>query len=295
MPGRTGSMLLAFTLAIVAGGATSTLAAETVEDEGLEAMLEDAAAAARQGDVEKAVGLAQQAAEKYPDRAPAWSMLAELHAAQGRHDLAVTDYDKLVALQPTRGEFYNRRGAEQFKGARIEESIADFDKYIELVPSAEPGHWMRGISYYYARRYDDGRRQFEGYQTVDDNDVENAVWRYLCMARAEGVDEARAKILKIGRDTRVPMMQVYDLFRGTIQPDEVLAAAREGDPTEDMLNERLFYAYLYLGLYYEAAGDKEQALAHIARAADEHRIGHYMWHVARVHAERLRKPASKPD
>jgi len=49
------------------------------------------------------------------------------------------------------------------------------------------------------------------------------------------------------------------------------------------LNERLFYAYLYIGLYYEAAGDKKQSRENIGRAL-EHIVNDYMGDVARVHA-----------
>jgi hypothetical protein len=66
--------------------------------------------------------------------------------------------------------------------------------------------------------------------------------------------------------------------------------AREGgDP--DKLTQQLFYAHLYLGLYYETEGNKQLALEHVTKAADNHRITHYMWDVARVHRDILRKNA----
>ena len=112
------------------------------------------------------------------------------------------------------------------------------------------------------------------------------------MARADGVAKAREQMLKIGDDRRVPMREVYSLYAGKITPDDVLAAARSGKPTPAQLNERLFYAHLYVGLYYEAAGDKAKASEHITKAAEKHKIGHYMWDVARVHAERLASEAA---
>jgi lipoprotein NlpI len=176
----------------------------------------------------------------------------------------------------------------------IEESIADFDRFIRLKPEQEPWHWKRGISYYYAGRWDEGKRQFEGYQTVDDNDVENAVWRYLCMARSSGVPAARDALLKIKQDPRVPMREIYALYAGKAQPADVLAAAQAGSPSEDQLNSRLFYAHLYLGLFYEVAGDTALAKEHLVTAAEKHKIGHYMWNVADVHARRLTKAQEKP-
>jgi hypothetical protein len=53
-------------------------------------------------------------------------------------------------------------------------------------------------------------------------------------------------------------------------------------------NRQLFYAHLYLGIYYEVAGDKTKALEHLT-LAEKGRISHYMGDVAHVHAELLRK------
>jgi lipoprotein NlpI len=203
-------------------------------------------------------------------------------------EAALTDLDKSIVSDPKPAELYDRRGSVQFQLGHIEESIADFDRFLAIRPDQKRRHWKRGISYYYAGRYEDGRQQFEGYQTVDSSDVENAVWRYLCMARESGVKKARAEILPIRGDRRVPMSEIYELFAGKATPDDVLRAARADDPPAERLNERLFYAELYLGLYYESEGDARRAAEHINQAADKHKIGHYMWDVARVHADRLR-------
>jgi lipoprotein NlpI len=204
-------------------------------------------------------------------------------------DKALSLAEKAVKLDPRAASAYQMRGIVHFKLGHIAPSIADFDKAIELEPKRKAGHWQRGISYYYAGRFEDGRRQFEGYQTVDANDVENAVWRYLCMARKEKVARARADMLKIGKDARVPMREIYELFLGRLKPADVLAAAKAGNAAKDKLDAQLFYAHLYIGLYFETEGNKKKALEHIAIAADDYPIGDYMWDVARVHRELLRK------
>ena len=211
---------------------------------------------------------------------------ARLYAAAAEHTLAIADYDALLGLDPSRAEAYDERGSQHFMLGDIAKSIDDFDAFIKLRPDEEQRHWKRGISYYYAKRYDDGRRQFEGYQTFDDNDVENAVWRYLCMARGTSVEAARSSILKIKRDTRVPMMEIHALYSGQAQPEDLMKAVHAGSPDPPALNARLFYAHLYLGLYYEVAGDAERAREHILAARD-HKIDHYMWNVADVHARMM--------
>jgi lipoprotein NlpI len=83
-------------------------------------------------------------------------------------------------------------------------------------------------------------------------------------------------------DRRVPLMKVYAVYRGEATPDDVLTAAREGNPSETELRHRLFYAHLYLALYFEANSDEESAKRHM-RLAHEQKISHYMWDVADVH------------
>src|SRR6202051_3677601 len=103
---------------------------------------------------------------------------------------------------------YIQKGMEHFRMAHIPQSVDDFDRAIQLDPAQAPYLWQRGISLYYAGRYDDGRKQFELHQTVNGNDVENAAWRDLCMARAKGVKAAREALMPIDQDGRGPVEQV---------------------------------------------------------------------------------------
>jgi lipoprotein NlpI len=212
---------------------------------------------------------------------------AQRHEARREHAQAIADYDRILKLRPHWADGYNLRGAEHFKLAHIGQSVADFDRAIQLDPAQAPYNWQRGISLYYAGRYEDGRKQFELHQTVNGNDVENAVWRYLCMARAGTIESARASMLPIQQDSRVPMMEIYKLYKGNAGVDDVLKAAATGDPPADGLRARLFYAYLYIGLYDEVGGDRKAAREYLKRAADQ-RVDHYMGDVARVHLELLK-------
>jgi lipoprotein NlpI len=233
------------------------------------------------------------AAAAEPTDARGYLRRARLYDAQQKYDEAVADLDKCLQLDPNNAEAYDLRGSEQFKRGKIAESLADFDAFLKLRPEEAPGHWKRGITLYYLGRFDDGRKQFQAYEKKDTNDVENAVWHFLCAARVDGIEKARASILKIGKDTRVPMMQVYELYKGNLKPSDVLAAAEAGDVPAAQRKERLFYAHLYLGLYDDVQGDKKRALEHVDLATGKYRIGHYMGDVARVHADLLRKDAKE--
>ena len=176
------------------------------------------------------------------------------------------------------------RAVADFRNGRITESVAAFDALAQLLPDRAPGLWQRGIALYYAGRYQDCRAQFESHRTVNPNDVENAAWHFACVARGETPGKARAALLPVGPDSRKPMREIYQMLRGALTPEQVLAAA--GGQLESE-----FYAHLYLGLYFEALGNSGRALEHItAAAADRYAAaGGFMHTVARVHLELLRK------
>ncbi len=277
----TLSMILAL------GMAASGLRAE---EPTLAQLLSQARSAYRSGDPARAVSLATRAVERDPQNPRGFYVRGWLHEMQGRHRRAIADYDAVVKLDPNAVEVYNRRGSEHFKLGHIESSIADFDRAIELEPNQEPYHWQRGISYYYAGLYRKGRAQFQSHQQVNANDVENAVWHFLCGARLDGVGQARQALLNIQGDPRVPMMEIYRLFKGEGTINEVIRAARSGDSDPEVRHRQLFYAHLYLGLYHEAMGDEAEARRNLVLAAERYPVKHYMGDVARVHADRLRQP-----
>ena len=210
---------------------------------------------------------------------------ARIHEEMEAHQKALADFNETIRLNPKVALAYQHRGSEHFKLGHIRESISDFERFLELSPDQAPHHWQRGISYYYAGQFQKGRAQFELHQTVNPNDVENAVWHFLCVARHENIGKARAALMPITGDSRPPMMQIHALFAGKGSVEKVLAAA-----TDDTAR---FYAYLYLGLYFEALGDRAKSRDYIQRAAKEAPKKNYMGDVARVHAAQLEKSASK--
>ena len=272
--------LFSWLLASVALGLMPSLWA----NEGAEEILKEAQSAFEQGDARKALAFVEKALKVEPDHPQALYFSGRLHDSLRQFDRAIADFSALLRLQPKAANIFQLRGSAAFKLGKIGESIADFDKEIELVPDREPYHWQRGISYYYAEKFEQGRRQFESHRAVNANDVENAVWHYLCVARSTGVSTARDSFIPITQDRRIPMMKIHALFAGKEKPDAVLEAAEEGRPSAGELIQQRFYAHLYLGLYYEVQGDADLAERHILKAVEEYPVNHYMGDVARVHA-----------
>lgn len=223
----------------------------------------------------------------FPSNAQPRYARARLLDRAGRFDAAILDLDAALKLDARAPQVWQLRGEAHFKAGHFKESVADFDRVLELAPEQGPQHWQRGISLYYAGRFADGRKQFESHRTVNPNDVENAAWHFLCAAREMGVTNARQAMLPVGKDGRVPMPEIDALYRGTGSVEQVMAAATRAasDPRQQ---NALFYAHLYLGLYFEAVGNLAKAREHITAAAKDANSEHYMGDVARVHLRVLK-------
>jgi len=249
-----------------------------------------ARAALKKGDAAGAMDAARKAVEADPKSPDAVFMRGEAYAAQRKHAEAIKDYDAALALDKTYLVAVNQRGGERFKLGMIEESIDDFNAYLKVFPKDEPGHWRRGISFYYAGKFAEGAKQFHDGLVVFGADVENAFWHFLCNSRKDGVEKARKNLLALdGEDKRVPMMRVYDMLQGKAKPAEVIETTEKAKLEGEDRNEALFYAHLYVALYYEALGDADRCKEHLVPAVDKYQIGHYMWDVANVHLARMKK------
>ena len=211
-------------------------------------------------------------------------------AAAVVHVFATVAVAGVAYAQPATGrpqEIFDR-AVRDFQDGRITESVAEFDALARLAPNDAPQLWQRGIALYYAGRYNDCRAQFESHRTVNPDDVENAAWHFLCVASAESAEKAKAALLPVGPDPRVPMRQIYQMFRGTLTPEDVLAAAGARPVSE-------FYAHLYVGLYFDALGNTNRALEHITAAAAARfaPVGGSMHTVARIHLSMLGRAGAR--
>lgn len=186
-----------------------------------------------------------------------------------------------LEADPHHPQGYIQRGMVHFKLGHIAEAIADFDRAEHLNPALTPYLWQRGIAYYYAERFADGARQFEVDLTVNRDDVEETVWRYLCQAQCQSTQVARASLFPLRNETRPVMARVYKLFAGECDAAMVFAQHRDAGRREQ------FYCYLYGGLYYEAERDEARAREYIAQAAAMQLVDDYMGWVAMLH-RRLR-------
>lgn len=261
------------------------LAGETAPE-----LVRAAAMAQQEGKLDEALKFADRAVEVDAKGWMAYAIRANIKVQRGDIAGGAADYNKVIELRPeAKLRVYSERGSIYFKAGMVKEALADFDAIVNVDPELEPQLWQRGIVQYYAGKYDEGRKQFEIHQTVNGNDVENSAWHFLCNARAHGIEKARKEIIPIEGDPRVPMKEVHRLYKGELKVEDVLAAAKAGNPEPERLKRHLFYANLYIGLYYEALGEPDKAKEYILKAAEGYGEEDYMAAVAKIHAKQFKK------
>lgn len=249
----------------------------------MEAELRQAADAFRQAKVEQALEHVRQAIIADPTEPRTHFTAGQIHQSMRESAKAIAAYTRVIELQPLAVDAFRNRGIEHFRLGHVKESVEDFNKELKLEPARLAHHWMRGLSFYYAGQFASGKTQFEIHKSVNPHDVENAVWHFLCTAKAESIGKARELYIPIKGDSRVPMMEVHALFGGKGTVEDVMKAVERGEPRQLELNNRYFFAHLYLGLYYDALGDRRKMKEHIDLATGKYAQKHYMGDCARVH------------
>jgi lipoprotein NlpI len=227
--------------------------------------------------------------------------------AQDDHPLTIEvrrqireDAEKQVAAQtatlkksPQDVEALSRRGDAHFFLAHFDEAAADFDAMVRIDPAQDASHWRRGIAWFYTGDYAKAAGQFERYHSFDNVDRENGIWRYLSQAKDQGIETARRGLLKYEKDDREPFPDVFRLFAGTIKPEQIIDRIDEAKLSDEQRAPRRFYADLYIGLNHSVENQPAEARAALRRAvanewAKTASYGpRWMWHVGRVHYERL--------
>ncbi|TWU47280.1 lipoprotein NlpI [Rubripirellula tenax] len=174
------------------------------------------------------------------------------------------------------------------RAGKPSEAVEQFDRFIEQEPDQMPYLWQRGIGLFFIGEYDKAADQFAKHRVVNPNDVENAAWHFLCIAKAQTPEKAKAMVLPAPGDRREPMDEVLAMLStgdvASVQ-SRMDAVAKLSPGSRDAEDAR-FYGELYLGLYADAVGNKDKAIKHL-RAAAKDAPRDYMGDVARVYAESL--------
>ena len=190
-------------------------------------------------------------------------------------------------LTESPSRLHHERAEILFRLGRFTEAVRDYDTAARFGrPHNEDSCWERGLAQYYAGDFRGGREQFSRYHRVGPTDIENGLWRFLCIAEEEGIAKARETTIEYPRKVRKPFPALLALYLDKGSVDAVLDEARRGTSSVEELTTNLFYAHYYLGKYYEIVDQKDRALTHVQEAL-KHKIPDFMYACAEADEKRL--------
>ena len=202
---------------------------------------------------------------------------------------------RVAQLLPDDARVQQRVGELLYRSGHVMESLKPFDRTIELNPAQADDNWQRGIALATAGEFEKGAQQFEGHHRVNPDDVENSAWHFLCVAKSQGLDAARKALLPSRGDGRQPMMAILSLYRQEKSAKQLLSELELLRLNSQEQQLAIFYAHLYLGLYYDALGMDKEALQFLKQSS-ECVVSGYMVDVARVYlSKRFKNTDSNAD
>jgi lipoprotein NlpI len=191
------------------------------------------------------------------------------------------------AIKDEPSRYHHDRAEILFRLGRFEESVRDYNEAVRFAwPHNEDSCWERGLAQYYAGDFRAARKLFSGYHRVGPLDIENGLWRLLCIAEEEGIEKARESMLDYSRRVRKPFPTLLEVYMGRGNAEAVLKEATDGVSNPQEITANLFNAHYYLAKYFDMTNQQDLALIHI-REALKHKFPHFMYACAEVDAKRL--------
>ena len=125
----------------------------------------------RLGKLNEARRRLQDSVRLRPDLAEGWLELGQLHALEGKPDLALPEYERAQRLIPAdpRPCYYSGKALSRLN--RTTEAIAQFRKAVQLQPDYADARYALGEELSFAGKVQEGREQFEAVLRLKPNHV----------------------------------------------------------------------------------------------------------------------------
>ncbi|MCT7957590.1 tetratricopeptide repeat protein [Laspinema palackyanum] len=114
------------------------------EDNPVEALIEQAEAYYRQGELQSALTICHQLIQIQPDFAPSYKLLGNLLQASGKLEAAIRAYQRAIALCPEFAEAHGNLGTLYYQQGDFTQAIAAYQTALEFNPNLAGLYWNLG-------------------------------------------------------------------------------------------------------------------------------------------------------
>jgi lipoprotein NlpI len=213
------------------------------------------------------------------------------HREKGEYDLAIADYDRIIALEPRRAAAFNSRGITYQLAARYPRAIADYDTALMLDSGMTAALKNRGRAHFYLGHFDQAARDLSAGLAGDTANSFVSVWLHMIRQRLGAADTAElARNIARTDRTRWPS-PVAALYLGRITPAQFADSLVTGDSAARALKRcgGAFFLGEYL-LWHQRASEARSQFEEAASICPRNET-EYMGAVAEL--RRLDHPATR--
>jgi tetratricopeptide (TPR) repeat protein len=100
------------------------------------------------GNYESALSYFQNAVNKNPRRADAWTQVGYCKVKQGKNVEAIKAYERALELKPTNAEIHNKLGDAYYYAGRLLDAIDSYSQAVRLEPNYAEAYYNLAVTYY---------------------------------------------------------------------------------------------------------------------------------------------------
>jgi lipoprotein NlpI len=195
---------------------------------------------------------------------------AWLYSIEGKNDAAIDDLSKVLAARPDDAVSRLRRAGLSIRLDRNEDAIADCNQLLKAAPTSPEALYNRGRAEYAKGDFPAAAADFgataQNLADADKVSLRGYATLRLALARAHAGQEAPPQLDALAKAVPVDQwpMPIVAFMLGTLSADDLLNAARGGDParTANLTAE----AEYYIGQWALLKDDQKTARKHFKAA-----------------------------
>jgi lipoprotein NlpI len=205
-----------------------------------------------------------QALRLDPNYTSAYNNRGLARREKGDYDGSIADFDQAIRLDPNHVNAYYGRGRDYYSKGQYDKAIADLDQAVQLNPKLSGAIFNRGIVYSSSRNWAAAAADFSSANQLDSSDAYAVLWLALVgMHQPDSGWAARLEEQSKGLSQNWPIPLVH-FYAGQLAADQVLAAAIDADAVKQQ--KQLCEAAFYLGEWKLAHGQKHDAAQDLEKA-----------------------------
>lgn len=186
------------------------------------------------------------------------------HRSKGEYDLALADFERAIALEPTRATAHFNRGFIYQIRNDFPRAVSSFDEALRLKPDLALALRNRGRVHFYLGNFRQSAADLEAGLRQDPTNGFVVVWLHIARARMGSADSSALAAQVAQTDTTLWPTPIARLYQGAITLEQLADSLKRGDQATQQIKR--CGAAFYVAEYLLWRGKRDDALARFREA-----------------------------